>query len=116
MPLPTHEERAGERVFRELPDRKSSGDQYRSEAVQKSGDVNDALNNLSNIVQEGVGVTRPTGQHALPPRGGYHAPNQPGPAAPDLVVGVAAGAAMIAEMFRAARKRSKGRKGKSGND
>jgi hypothetical protein len=84
--------------------------------VQKSGDVVDSVNNLAEIVQEGVGVTRPTGQQATTPRGGYAGPGQPGSGSPDLVVGLAAGVAMVAEAVRAARKRARKKRERGGND
>jgi hypothetical protein len=116
MPLPTREERAGERVYREssesdIKDRRS----FRRGAIRKSGDAGDAANNLANIVQDGVGAMRPTGQHSATPRE-YASPNQSGPGTPDLVVGVAAGVAMVAEAVRAARARRRRRKEHDGNE
>jgi hypothetical protein len=103
MPEPTHEERAGARVVREIPDRKSLQEQYRAESVQKSGDIVDSVDNLTTIVREGLGVGRPTGQRTAVPRGDHYSQSAPAAATPDPIVGAAVAAAMLAEAGRRAR-------------
>jgi hypothetical protein len=103
MPAPTYEERAGERSARELPDRRSRGQRYRANAVKETGDVADAVNNLADIVHAGVGASRPSGQRVGTSAGDYYRPDQSGPGAPDLALGIAAGAAVFAEAVRVTR-------------
>jgi hypothetical protein len=118
MPEPTHEERAGAQVYKATQDdNPSDRRKYRGAYVRKSGKVGDALNNITTVVQEGVGVTKPTGQHVVAPRGDYvNSAAHAGPAAPDLVMGVAGGVAMAAELVRAGRRaRAKRKKEHDGN-
>jgi hypothetical protein len=103
MPLPTHEERAGERVVREIPDKRTLKEQYRVEGVQRSGDTVDSIDNMTTIVRRGLGVGRPTGQHTAAPQGEHYAETPPEAATSDPVVGMAAAAAVLAEAGRRAR-------------
>jgi hypothetical protein len=84
--------------------------------IRKSGNAADATHNLSNIVQEGVGAIRPTGQHTEARSDDYARPSQSHSAIPDLVVGVAAGFAVIAEAVRAMRERVRKKKEHGGNE
>jgi hypothetical protein len=118
MPEPTHEERAGAQVYKATQDdNPSDRRKYRGAYVRKSGKVGDALNNITTIVQEGVGAAKPTGQHVVAPRGEYVNPTaQTGPATPDLIMGVAGGVVMAAEAVRAGRRaRAKRKKERDGN-
>jgi hypothetical protein len=117
MPEPTHEERAGARAHKATQDDDPTDRRkYRRAYVRKSGKVGDAVNNISTMVQEGIGVTKPTGQHALEPRGDQATQaGQPGPAVPDLAMGLAAGVAVVAEGFRMARNRRRKRRRRRGN-
>lgn len=113
---PAPEIRAGERVYREIPDRRSSQDQFRNEMVGRSDDAVDAVGNIYTIVRDGLGVTRPTGQHSAVPRGDYADPDQSGAGSPDPVVGLIAGVAMATEAARAARTRGRKRRAKKDGD
>jgi hypothetical protein len=115
--LPTHNERAGARVYKETPDAKSSGEKYRDEGIRNFGKTADAAKNVTTMVREGMGSPRPTGQHTAAPRGDdYYAQKPPGAASTDPVVGAAAGAFMVAETIRAVRRaRARRRKERDGN-
>jgi hypothetical protein len=117
MPLPTHEERAGERTFREIPDSKSDDDQYLDEAINNAPDTADATANIASIVQAGVNPVRPTGQHVEAPRGGeYVTRDQPESGVGDLATGFVAVAAVVAHAKRQLRKRAERKRGDDGNE
>jgi hypothetical protein len=103
---PAPSERAGARVHKATQDDSPSDRRrYRGALYRQSGKFDDAVNNVTTIVEDGVGVIRPTGQHVVAPEGDYAAPaGHSGAATPDLVVGVASGVAMIVEAVRAGRR------------
>src|SRR5690242_6950377 len=115
MPEPTHEERAGARVYKETAARKTDRQQYREEAVRNAGDTADAIDNTYTEVQAGLGIVRPTGQHTGQPRGDYATQERPAAGSPDPFVGLAAGVAVIAEAARVARARAARRRRRDGN-
>jgi hypothetical protein len=106
MPLPTHEERAGERVYREIPDSKSDDDQYLDEAVGNAPDTADATANIASIVRAGVNPVPATGQHVEVPRGGeYVTGDQPESGVADIATGFLAALAVVAQAKRKLRTR-----------
>lgn len=114
--MPTHEERAGARVYKATQEPKDSGEKYRTEAIRNFGKTSDAVKNMTTMVREGMGSPRPTGQHTTVPRGDYYAQRPPGASSIDPVVGAAAGAFMVAETVRAVRRaRAKRKKERDGN-
>lgn len=114
--MPTHEERAGARVYKEAQNPKESSERYRAEAVRNFGKTGDAVKNVTTMVRDGMGSPRPTGQYTAAPRGDYYAQQPPGAASIDPVVGAAAGAFMVAETVRAVRRaRARRKKERDGN-
>lgn len=116
MPEPTHEERAGARVYKatsepDLTDRK----QYRGELARNSGEVQDATNNAIDLVEAGARV-RPTGQHTEVPRTQYDKPDRPDAGLPDLVFSVVASVTVVAEVVGRARERRRKRREHDGSD
>jgi hypothetical protein len=114
MPEPTHEDRAGERVFTETEEPKlTTRKGFRREFIRKSGDIQDGMSNGINIVE--AGYVRPTGQHVEVPRSQYD--RAPGPAAgmPDLLFSVVAATAAVGEMMARARERRRRRKEQDGH-
>jgi hypothetical protein len=114
---PAPGERAGARVYKEVPETKSSGAKYRSESIRNFDRTTDAVKNVTTMVREGIGPLRPTGHYVSVPRGDYAAQQPPGALSNDPVVGAAAGIAMVAEAVRAARRaRARRKRERDGSD